>query len=74
MLRADELKDSVLLVYANKQDMSGCMNPAEITEKLQLPSIKDRVWQVQASSAKTGDGLAEGLDWLGNRLLNAPKR
>lgn len=26
--------------------------------------IKDRAWQIQACSAKTGDGLKEGMEWV----------
>lgn len=37
------------------------MSPAEVTEKLQLPKLKDRVWYVVPSCATTGEGLFEGL-------------
>ncbi|KAH0611135.1 uncharacterized protein H6S33_011562 [Morchella sextelata] len=39
-----EMKESLLLVFANKQDIPGCMPPSEVTEKLQLHKLKDRVW------------------------------
>lgn len=56
-----EMKDSLLLVFANKQDLPGAMNPTEVTEKLQLNKLKDRVWYVVPSCATTGEGLFEGL-------------
>ncbi|EGW33928.1 uncharacterized protein SPAPADRAFT_59312, partial [Spathaspora passalidarum NRRL Y-27907] len=34
MLNEDELRDALLLVFANKQDLPNAMNAAEITEKL----------------------------------------
>ena len=37
------------------------MTPAEITEKLQLNKLKDRIWYVVPSCATTGEGLFEGL-------------
>lgn len=32
MLNEDELRDALLLVFANKQDLPNAMNAAEITE------------------------------------------
>ncbi|SPT17786.1 unnamed protein product [Triticum aestivum] len=42
MLNEDELRDSVLLVFANKQDLPNAMNAAEITDKLGLHSLRQR--------------------------------
>ncbi|VAH20468.1 unnamed protein product [Triticum turgidum subsp. durum] len=39
MLNEDELRDAVLLVFANKQDLPNAMNAAEITDKLGLHSL-----------------------------------
>ncbi|XP_072343094.1 ADP-ribosylation factor 2-like isoform X1 [Scyliorhinus torazame] len=68
MLSEDELKDAVLLVYANKQDLPNAMNVAEITDKLNLHQIYQRTWNVQATCATSGDGLYEGLNWLASQL------
>ncbi|KAK1338189.1 hypothetical protein QTO34_001303 [Cnephaeus nilssonii] len=65
-----ELKDVVLLVLANKQDLPNAMNTAEITDKLGLHSLHNRNWYLQATSAITGAGLYEGLDWLSNQFQN----
>eukprot|EP01006_Ploeotia_vitrea_P057723 TRINITY_DN68203_c11_g7_i1.p2 TRINITY_DN68203_c11_g7~~TRINITY_DN68203_c11_g7_i1.p2 ORF type:complete len:179 (+),score=16.43 TRINITY_DN68203_c11_g7_i1:22-558(+) len=64
MLDEEELKDTILMVFANKQDVQGCMTVEEITEALALTNIKNRQWAVQKTSAITGDGLGEGLDQL----------
>ena len=46
MLNEDELRDALLLVFANKQDLPNAMNPAEITDKLGLHSLRQRHWYV----------------------------
>lgn len=40
----DELREAVLLVFANKQDLPNAMNAAEITDKLGLHSLRQRHW------------------------------
>uniref|UniRef100_A0A8D1TKI9 ARF GTPase 1 n=1 Tax=Sus scrofa TaxID=9823 RepID=A0A8D1TKI9_PIG len=70
MLAEDELRDAVLLVFANKQDLPNAMNAAEITDKLGLHSLRHRNWYLQSTCATSGDGLYEGLDWLSNQLRN----
>ncbi|XP_029293542.1 ARF GTPase 2a [Cottoperca gobio] len=68
MLAEDELTDSLLLVFANKQDLPNAMKAAEVTDKLGLHSLHNRGWYIQATCATSGDGLYEGLDWLSNQL------
>ncbi|XP_013613440.1 PREDICTED: ADP-ribosylation factor 1-like isoform X2 [Brassica oleracea var. oleracea] len=41
----DELRDVVLLVFANKPDLPNAMNAAEITDKLGLHSLRQRHWR-----------------------------
>ena len=36
MLQEDELRNAVLLIFANKQDLPNAMTAAEITDKLGL--------------------------------------
>ncbi len=55
-------------MYANKQDVKGAMTSAEITQKLNLTEIKGRSWYIQACCALTGDGLAQGMDWLAQQV------
>ena len=68
MLNEDELRDAVLLVFANKQDLPNAMSAAEITDKLGLHSLRQRNWYMQATCATSGDGLYEGLEWLSTQL------
>lgn len=68
MINEDELKDAIVLVYANKQDLPNAMSVSELTEKLGLHNVKGRNWYVQSSCATQGTGLYEGLDWLSTEL------
>jgi len=68
MLNEDEMKDAVILVFANKQDLPNAMTAAEITDKLGLHGLRNRQWYIQSACATTGDGLYEGLDWLAQKL------
>lgn len=71
MLNEDELRDAVLLLFANKQDLPNAMSAAELTEKLGLNQLRNRRWYIQATCATQGQGLYEGLDWLSNELSKA---
>uniref|UniRef100_A0A4W3K2H9 ARF GTPase 4 n=1 Tax=Callorhinchus milii TaxID=7868 RepID=A0A4W3K2H9_CALMI len=71
MLQEDELRDAVLLVFANKQDLPNAMAIGEMTEKLGLSSLRNRTWYVQAACATQGTGLCEGLDWLSIELTKS---
>lgn len=68
-----EMRDSILLVFANKQDLDAAMSPGEVTEKLQLDKICN-LWYVYPSCATTGEGLFEGLAWLSNNAKAALKK
>nr|XP_035963823.1 ADP-ribosylation factor 4-like [Halichoerus grypus] len=68
MLQEDQLRDAVLLLFANKQDLPNAMAISEITDKLGLQCLRNRTWYVQAPCATQGTGLSEGLDWLSNEL------
>ena len=72
MLNEDELRDAVVLVFANKQDLPQAMPAAEVTDKLGLQQMRNRNWYIQSTCATTGDGLYEGLDWL-SRTLSGKK-
>ena len=73
LLEEDELKDAILLVFANKQDLPGALSDAEITEQLGLSSIKNRTWAIFKASALNGTGLFAGLDWLADACSAAKK-
>ena len=43
----EELKNATFLIFGNKQDLEGAMNPAEIIEKFNLNEIKNNTWHIQ---------------------------
>lgn len=65
LMAEDKLAGIPLLIMANKQDL---MQAVEVDEMMKtiMPegSVKDRVFNVQACSAKEGTGLKEGMEWL----------
>uniref|UniRef100_A0A7S0QCN5 ADP-ribosylation factor n=1 Tax=Cryptomonas curvata TaxID=233186 RepID=A0A7S0QCN5_9CRYP len=73
MLSEDELRDAVLLVFANKQDLPNAMNASDLTDKLGLASLRQRTWYIQGTCATSGEGLYEGLDWLSAQLAKQQK-
>lgn len=64
LLDEEKLSHVPLLIMANKQDLINAATPAEITAELGLNDLRDRTWQILPCSAKTGDGLQEGMEWL----------
>ncbi|KAI4838649.1 ARF/SAR superfamily, partial [Aureobasidium sp. EXF-8845] len=64
-----EMKDALLLVFANKQDVNGSMRPKDVSDALNLNVIaKNHIWKVEPSCATTGEGIFEGLAWLSSHI------
>ena len=70
MLAEEELRDAVLLVFANKQDLPNAKSTADIANALGLPQMRGRTWYIMSCCATNGDGLFEGLDWLAEKLAS----
>jgi small GTP-binding protein len=68
LLEEEELRLSAVLIYANKQDLPNAINPSELGRRLELRGVTNRPWLVQGTCARTGEGLYEGLDWLGRQI------
>ncbi|KAG5439875.1 hypothetical protein PCANB_000157 [Pneumocystis canis] len=68
MMNNEDLKDSLLLVFANKQDIENSMTPSEISNALGLINFRERSWNIQGCCALTGDGLYKGMDWIVSSL------
>ncbi|XP_072181796.1 ADP-ribosylation factor 4-like [Diadema setosum] len=66
----EALKDAVLLIFANKQDLPNALSIPEISDKLGMNSYRNRQY-VQSACATQGSGLYEGLDWLSRELLSS---
>ena len=74
MMGEDELRDSVLLVFANKQDLPYAASSSELSGKLGLDELKNRDWFIQPTCAQNGEGLYEGLEWVANALKTKRKQ
>jgi len=57
LLDEEKLMAVPVLVFANKQDLVNAAPASDIAEGLNLHSIRDRQWQIQACSAYTGEGV-----------------
>ena len=68
LLYHNDLKDAVVLVFANKSDLPTARDAGGIADLFARHEIKDHDWHVQACSALTGEGLDQGLDWLTTKL------
>lgn len=64
MLKEERLAGASLLVLANKQDLSGALNPEQIEKILNLKEIKTHSWALYPVSAVKGDGIMEPFEWL----------
>ena len=71
LLNAEGLQEANLLVFANKQDLLSAEDPNKISEDMALLQLKSRAWHIQACSAKTGEGLMEGMEkvmqWIADK-------
>lgn len=68
LMSEDELRNAVLLIFANKQDLPGASKVDEISKRLELNKIRNKEWFIQGCCATDGTGLYEGLDWLSKTL------
>jgi len=71
LLDEEELKNACLLIFANKQDCDNAASQAEVATALGVAGIGNRTWAIFKSSAHTGEGLAEGMDWMCEKLRAA---
>ena len=63
-----DVSQAKILVLANKQDKRGAMTASEVSKALNLHKIKEIDWHIQACCALTGEGLAEGMEWIAQKL------
>ncbi|RHY64181.1 hypothetical protein DYB30_000336 [Aphanomyces astaci] len=66
LLTQEKLAGATLLIFANKQDLPGALSPEDIVLALGLheSQFANRHWKIHSCSAFTGDGLADGIDWM----------
>lgn len=57
----------LLPLSPSAQDLRDAMAVEELTQSLQLHSIRNHDWHIQACCALTGDGLLDGINWIYQR-------
>ncbi|KAI9281590.1 ADP-ribosylation factor family-domain-containing protein [Sporodiniella umbellata] len=70
LLQEERLAGATLLVFANKQDITGALSEKEIKDVLELEDIKSHHWAILACSAVTGCNLLKGMDWVVNDVAS----
>ncbi|CAM4586623.1 unnamed protein product [Lepidochelys olivacea] len=73
LIEDESLMGVPLLVFANKQDLASAEPAAEIAEGLNLPTYRDRQWQIQACSALSGEGVQDGMNWICSQITSRKK-
>ena len=68
VLGQEGLGEVAVLVLGNKTDVDGGMGTEELGERLGVRGVRGRNWRVQGCSGVTGDGVEEGLGWMGRVL------
>lgn len=68
LFKEEDLRDAVLLIYANKQDLPRAIKLKELEKRLGLNEISNHEWKIQGSCARTGEGIIEGLNWLEEQI------
>lgn len=69
-LSSVELKNTIFMVLANKQDLENAMTVEEVSEHLELNTIKSHPIKAFGVSAVEGTGLNEAIEWMGKMLNN----
>jgi len=73
LLEEEKLAGVPVLIFANKQDLLSAAKASDIAKEMNLNSIRDREWQIQACSAVSGEGVKDGVEWM-TKTCNKRKR
>ena len=75
LLAEKELKDACILILCSKQDAENAMPIEELSNELSLQKLcSGKSYHVQGCDARSGNGLAESLDWLARQLVASVDR
>lgn len=66
MLSEDELRDTILVVLANKQDLEKAASVDEVSKAMRFDEIRSRAKKIVPTCALTGEGLYEAFEWMAN--------
>ena len=68
LIQNTNLKNAVILIFANKQDLPGAKPINKIIEYYEMNKL-NHIWKIQPCSAVKGDGLINGIKWLSEQLV-----
>lgn len=69
LVESEELKNSILIIAANKQDLPNAMKVDELKESLEIDKIKTiKSVNIIGTCAKTGEGVYECFELILNTL------
>ena len=71
LLTEPQLESLPLLIMVNKIDVEGALSQKAVSKRLHLDDINDRFFTIYETSAKTGKGILEALEWISAILINA---
>jgi hypothetical protein len=66
---SEDLKNAIILLYANKQDEENAKSVADLIQIYGLDRITSHTWYMQPCNATTGEGLFKGLKWISDKLV-----
>jgi signal recognition particle receptor subunit beta len=69
MLSLTHLENLPLAIFANKIDLVDEIEERDLTNILGISKINNREIKVFKTSAKTGEGIMEGIYWLSDIIL-----
>lgn len=68
ILSVSELRETILLVFANKKDLDGALSVNDIIAQLGLNALSWQKWHILPTCSLTGEGLEEGLRWISRNI------
>ncbi len=69
LLNNTNLRNAIILIFANKQDLPGAKTIEKLIEDYELNNIKNHIWHIEPCSAVKGEGLVNGIKWLSEQLV-----
>jgi small GTP-binding protein len=69
LLSHPNLKSTVILIFANKQDLPGAKTVDKLIHDYEFDKIQSHIWHIQSCSALKGEGMITGIKWLSEQLV-----
>ena len=60
-----------ILFFANKMDIRDALSDVGVSYALGLDSITNKSWHICSSNALSGDGVADGIEWLSSAIKSS---